>query len=325
MKISFKILILFSFIFISCRGTTSKQPPIHLLQNMDDVGRLDPQSQNLASYDLEEEPFEDSNGNGVWNEGEVFEDLNENGKWDDKSLVYISEKKTSMISMPEGTVDTSPYSDSITDREVKENALVGSGRNENGEFIKKNPYTITSEFLDRGEERYNIYCSVCHGISGNGDGMVLNEEYSWEEAVKPASLLDLRDKEDICFDGYLYDVISNGKNRMGGYAKQINIEDRWAIVAYVRSLSYASGYVPECECSASVSEIKSNLAKMSSLEQQLISEDFKCMVESYSKEVQKFYGKETMKEIQKIINCDSFDGEWGPGSRNKWRSWREVN
>ena len=154
-------------------------------------------------------------------------------------------------------------------------------------------------------------------------GAVMNEDYSWNRGVRPANLLDLTDKEDICDDGYLYDVITNGKGRMGGYGHQIGIRDRWAIVSYLRVLAYASGSTPNC-CS-DINSIKDNLRKMKSLETQLMSDDFECLVENHSKNVQKFYGKNNMEIIQDIISCDAIDGEWGPGSRNKWRKWKASN
>ena len=96
LKVNILILALSFFVF-SCRGTTTESPPIHLLQNMDDVGRLDPQSQNLASYEIDEEPYSDLDANGVWTsepyvdyngdgcwteKGEEFTDVNKNKKWD---------------------------------------------------------------------------------------------------------------------------------------------------------------------------------------------------------------------------------------------------
>ena len=74
MTLKLNILILsFSLIMFSCRGTTMETPPIHIIQNMDDFGRLDPQSSNLASYKLSSEPFEDLNENSHWDTDEPFE------------------------------------------------------------------------------------------------------------------------------------------------------------------------------------------------------------------------------------------------------------
>ena len=314
MKIFFNILILCFLVFISCRGITSKEPPIHLLQNMDDGGKLDPQSQNLASYEVDEEPYEDLNGDGKWNPAEPFEDLNENGQWDRSSIEYISASKTSMLYMSKGTVATNFNMDKITDTDVERANEFNTGKNKEGKYIIKNPKTVDLKLLNRGEERYNIYCSACHGISGNGNGVVLHKNYSWKTGVKPANLLDLSDREDIAYDGYLFDVISNGKNRMGGYGAQIGVDDRWAIVAYLRVLDYAAG-----GCS-DYSSIKNNLNKINSLEDQLMSNDFECLIELGK--VQDYYDKQ-MKEIQKIVKCDDYDGKWGQGTKRKWNDWKK--
>ena len=312
MKILFNILILCSLIFISCRGTTSKAPPIHLLQNMDDGGKLDPQSQNLASYEVDEEPYDDLNGDGEWASGEPFQDLNENGQWDKGYTEYISTGKTSMLYMPESTVATDLSK--IDDTDVEKADEFNTGKDKRDRYIIKNPKTVDLELLNRGEERYNIYCSACHGISGNGNGVVLHKKYSWKKGVKPANLLDLSDREDIAYDGYLFDVISNGKNRMGGYGAQISVDDRWAIVAYLRILDYASGGCNE------YSSIKKNLSSLNSLEDQLISNDFECLIELGK--VQEYYDKQ-MKEIQRIVKCDDYDGQWGQGTKRKWNDWKK--
>ena len=88
---------------------------------------------------------------------------------------------------------------------------------------------VTKELLVRGKERYDIFCSVCHGITGYGNGMVVQRGYK----APPSYHIDrLRDAEM----GYFYGVIKNGFGIMSGYADQIPVEDRWAIVAYVKTL-----------------------------------------------------------------------------------------
>ena len=354
MKLFFNSLILCSLVFISCRGTTSKQPPIHLLQNMDNVGRLDPQSLNPASHIIEAEIFTDTNKNGKWDKSENFEDLNGNEIWDDE---YDEFDKKSMRNMPDGTISTNLSDGYVSDTKVKEKYILNTGQNQKGDFIAEIPYSLISMdpepltdrngnakwddkeefkdlngneiwddeyavFINRGEERYNIYCSACHGISGNGKGIVLNEKYSWDRSseVRPANLLDLSDKENICNDGYLFDVISNGKGAMSGYYSQISPEDRWAIVSYLRILSYSSGIDLGCGCS-DYNQIKKNLKNISTLEEELISDDFKCLIEL--KKVQEHYNSKRMKEIQEIIKCDTYDGQWGGGTKKKWLEWKK--
>jgi mono/diheme cytochrome c family protein len=108
----------------------------------------------------------------------------------------------------------------------------------NGEVVQAQtyPFEITTADLERGRERYDIYCSVCHGLSGNGMGMVVRRGYK----LAPAYHIDrLRSAPP----GYFYGVIANGFAQMASYADQIPVEDRWRIVAYVKTLQrsqYAS-------------------------------------------------------------------------------------
>ncbi len=101
---------------------------------------------------------------------------------------------------------------------------------------------ITQEFLQRGQERYTIYCLPCHGESGYGDGMVHrraadlqaagSSEASGWTAPKTYHDTEIRNRPD----GHLYNTITHGIRSMAAYDKQISVNDRWAIVAYIRAL-----------------------------------------------------------------------------------------
>jgi mono/diheme cytochrome c family protein len=91
------------------------------------------------------------------------------------------------------------------------------------------PLPVTQELLNRGEERYKVFCIVCHGPNGAGDGMIARRGF---QGVKSYHTDELRNAPV----GHFYDVITNGWGRMNGYAAQIPVYDRWAIVAYVRAL-----------------------------------------------------------------------------------------
>jgi mono/diheme cytochrome c family protein len=91
------------------------------------------------------------------------------------------------------------------------------------------PFRIDSLVMARGQERFDIYCSPCHGRTGFGDGMVVRRGYR-----RPPSYHDDRLRKAPV--GHFFDVISNGFGAMPDYAAQINVKDRWAIVAYVRAL-----------------------------------------------------------------------------------------
>jgi len=92
------------------------------------------------------------------------------------------------------------------------------------------PFPITAEVLARGQERFNIYCSPCHGRLGTGLGMVTQRGF---KRPPPSYHIDRLRASPV---GYFYDVITNGFGLMQDYAAQIEPRDRWAIVAYIRVL-----------------------------------------------------------------------------------------
>lgn len=98
-----------------------------------------------------------------------------------------------------------------------------------GEFVSQLPLELDAELLDRGQDRYEIYCAVCHGLTGDGDSMIVRRGLK-----RPPSLhIDrLRDAPA----GHYFDVITHGFGVMPRYAVQLEPRDRWAITAYVRVL-----------------------------------------------------------------------------------------
>lgn len=115
------------------------------------------------------------------------------------------------------------------------------GTDANGEWITEAPVEFTKSFLYRGKERYEIYCTPCHGITGDGQGIIMTGGYGF---VPAPSYHQKRLREAP--DGELYSAIANGVRNMSSYAHQIKVEDRWAIVAYIRALQ-ASQNVSENE------------------------------------------------------------------------------
>jgi len=91
------------------------------------------------------------------------------------------------------------------------------------------PLTVTEELVTRGKQRYEIFCSACHGLTGNGDGMIVRRGFR-----RAASFNDDRLRQAPV--GHFFDAITNGWGAMPSYATQIPAEDRWAIIAYVRAL-----------------------------------------------------------------------------------------
>jgi mono/diheme cytochrome c family protein len=99
----------------------------------------------------------------------------------------------------------------------------------NGELVAEFPFPISAQDMARGRDRYGIYCTPCHGILGDGQGMVVQRGLRRAASYHQDRLRD----EKV---GYFYDVVTNGFGAMQGYAEQIPVRDRWLIVAYVRAL-----------------------------------------------------------------------------------------
>ncbi|MCI0539308.1 MAG: cytochrome c [Verrucomicrobiales bacterium] len=96
-------------------------------------------------------------------------------------------------------------------------------------FVELSPMQVNAEIMARGRQRYQINCQPCHGPLGDGNGVT--------KKLGMVTVKDLHEPRIVKMgDGELFSVITNGRNTMGPYAAQITIEDRWAIVAFVRAL-----------------------------------------------------------------------------------------
>ena len=148
----------------------------------------------------------------------------------------------SMRTPPEGTVmrDFLPYEyKGLPDSMVKYLA---------------NPLPVTEKTMKRGQERYEIYCSPCHGYRGEGDAVRLNGQFP-----NPPSFHT--DKVRNWPDGNIYHVISNGQNIMPSYASQIPREDRWAIIHYIRALQRSQNATDEDVSQGDGSSTKTDTTK----------------------------------------------------------------
>jgi mono/diheme cytochrome c family protein len=108
------------------------------------------------------------------------------------------------------------------------------------------PFPVTKEVVLRGHERYNIFCSVCHGLTGNGDGMIVRRGYR-----RAASFNDDRLRQAPV--GHFFDAMTNGWGAMPSYAAQIPVQDRWAIIAYIRALQLSQENIAAASASPSPS------------------------------------------------------------------------
>lgn len=105
---------------------------------------------------------------------------------------------------------------------------VATGKSENA-FVTELPVELTRELLDRGHERFNIFCTPCHGFVGSGDGIVVERGFRRPPSYHTDRLRGVP-------DGQIFDVITHGFGAMPSLRERISVRDRWAIVAYVRTL-----------------------------------------------------------------------------------------
>lgn len=99
----------------------------------------------------------------------------------------------------------------------------------NGTPVAAFPSPVTRAQVERGHERYDIYCAVCHGLTGDGDGMIVQRGFP----RPPSFNTDALRAAPV---GYFYDVITNGYGVMYPYASRVTPDDRWAIASYIRAL-----------------------------------------------------------------------------------------
>jgi len=125
------------------------------------------------------------------------------------------------------------FEDGRSERPLVENTVARGSLANDELFVPKDsnsfPLPVNLALLERGEERYKIFCSPCHGLQGDGNGMVAMR------GMKPPPTYH-QDRLRLAPNGYFYDNITNGFGQMLGYSAQIPPRDRWAIIAYIRAL-----------------------------------------------------------------------------------------
>lgn len=155
---------------------------------------------------------------------ELFPDMDRQPKLRPQAVnAFFRDGRSSQLA-PIGTVArNTPYEDSP----VNTGRVAGTTN-----FVETIPVPVTAQLLARGQERYTIYCSPCHGALGDGKGIT--------SKLGMAVVADLHDHKGRKLisapDGQIFDTITNGKNLMGAYGSVLPIQDRWAVVAYVRTL-----------------------------------------------------------------------------------------
>ncbi len=125
------------------------------------------------------------------------------------------------------------FADGRSQRPPVENTVAHGSIADDELFVPKEsnkfPVPVNRELLERGEERYRIFCSPCHGLQGDGNGMVVMRGMKHPPSYH-------QDRLRQAPNGYIYDVMTNGFGQMLGYSAQVPPRDRWAIIAYLRAL-----------------------------------------------------------------------------------------
>ncbi len=142
------------------------------------------------------------------------------------------------------------FPDDRSERPLMDNTVMHGSLQDDALMIPKDsnafPLPVNMELLQRGQQRYAIFCTPCHGIQGDGLGMV-----AMRGMKHPPSYHQERLRNEPV--GYLYDVVTNGFGAMYGYSSQIPPRDRWAIIAYMRALQ-VSRNAPVGELPAALQE-----------------------------------------------------------------------
>ncbi|MBD3675236.1 MAG: cytochrome c [Planctomycetaceae bacterium] len=159
--------------------------------------------------------------------------------------------------IPEYTVAASPSARGLSMETVKNSPGYETGQVD-GEYLQTVPVSLTQrmtwqELLERGRERYEISCVICHDQTGSGNGMVPRRGYAF-----PPSYHSERLRHQPI--GYLFHVATYGKRRMVGFELDVSTDDRWAIAAYVRTLQW-SQHVPSSALSKEDREKLSSTSK----------------------------------------------------------------
>lgn len=125
------------------------------------------------------------------------------------------------------------FADGRSERPIVDNTVAHGSIADDALFVPKDsnafPLPLTEELMDRGQDRYVIFCSPCHGLQGDGNGMITLRGMKHPPTYHQDRLRNVP-------TGYIFDVITNGFGAMNGYSAQLAPRDRWAIVAYVRAL-----------------------------------------------------------------------------------------
>lgn len=191
---TFTFLCILTISILGFRGQKFEQPPLYIFPDMDFQAKYLPQGKNNF--------FEDKR-----NDRPVVPNTIERGYAWDKDTLFSDSYRYEKASQPE----------------------LYTGKTATGEFYRGFPLPVNHELMLEGKKKYTLFCQVCHGDSGNGNG--ITKQYGMSTT---ASYHDDRLREMP--EGEIFNTITHGKNTMGGYGDKLSAHERWAIILYVRAL-----------------------------------------------------------------------------------------
>ncbi len=207
------------------RYTTSTTPRLSFISDMDHQPKFKAQTTNSL--------FADGRSMRPQVAGTIAQgDLRE----DPAYYRGIREEAVNSETVAGGSVTDGTFLTSVQSENKAPPATGSADAQQTPDWVTEFPVAVDEKLIRRGKQRYEIYCATCHGIGGDGDGLVTLRALELEQGtwVKPTSLHagPIR-KQPV---GQLYNTIANGVRKMPGYAAQIPVKDRWAIVSYVKAL-----------------------------------------------------------------------------------------
>lgn len=192
-------LIIFVFVIaatvsiLGFRGSLSEKPPLEVFPDMDRQARYKPQGENSFFSD----------------------------RRNDRPIPVNTVARGNYLNYEQ------VFSEDFDDTTLGSTAFL-YGKNADGSWVEKLPVEADFTLIEMGREKYDIFCTACHGAAGDGNGVT--KPYG----ILATSYHDDRLRDEA--DGYIYDVITNGKGLMYGLKDRLSPEERWAVVLYVRAL-----------------------------------------------------------------------------------------
>jgi hypothetical protein len=145
---------------------------------------------------------------------------------------------------PDGRASRPVVPGTVARGQLRTDTALYDGRDDKGDLVTEFPFDMTKDILERGRGRFDIFCSVCHGLTGHGDGRIVQRGFT-----KPPDYITdlsrgyaLRGEKKKLTEvpvGYVFEVITKGFGAMPDHASQIPVRDRWAIVGYFKALQYS--------------------------------------------------------------------------------------